>query len=137
MRAANQRKASWEKGGRSGDHAGGQPGILIVSGGHARRLKPATGPDPAATVPLDLPTLGSVLDIAPTVLALQGLPVGRDMDGTVLDGVLEDGFLERQPLSFVATHDTPGWRQAGPRAALPPEVEEQRKEQLRALGYIE
>ena len=138
MDAAHTGRSSWEKGGRSGDHTGGRPGVLIVSGGKARRPPlHAPGTPPAAVELEDLCTLGTVLDLAPTILALQGLAIGEDMDGRVLESVLEKGFLDRHPLSFKATHDTEQWRETRPQQLLPPEAEEERLDQLRALGYIE
>lgn len=85
---------------------------------------------------MSLPVLGRVHDLAPTVLALQGIPVGRDMDGVILEGVLETDFLERYPVPFVDTHDTDEWLANRPRQMLSREAELQRLEQLRALGYI-
>ncbi len=49
----------------------------------------------------------SVLDIAPTVLALLGVPVPRDMDGFVATDILDSGFLDRHPVTYV---DAPGVR---------------------------
>ena len=80
--------------------------------------------------------LGHVLDLAPTVLTLQGIPVGRDLDGSVLEQLLEPGFLEGHPVSYVDTHDTEAWLAARPKQNLTREAELQRLEQLRALGYI-
>ena len=122
----------------SGGHSGGLPGVLIVSGGHARRDETF---DPQARGRravryARLPTLGSVIDIAPTILALQGLPIGRDMDGAVLEDVLAPQFLQNHPLQFLATHDTEDWLRDRPTQLLSTAAEQERLEQLRALGYI-
>ena len=37
------------------------------------------------------------LAVAPTILHLLGQPVPEDMDGHVLDELLDDGFKQRQP----------------------------------------
>ncbi|MFQ5789426.1 MAG: alkaline phosphatase family protein [Acidobacteriota bacterium] len=46
----------------------------------------------------------SVLDITPTLLHLMGLPLGRDMDGTLLTDVLEESFLRSQPVTFISSY---------------------------------
>jgi hypothetical protein len=137
MRAAHRRRADWEEpGGFSGAHTRGEPGVLVVSGGHARRAPVVSGGGGRLEAS-DLPTLGSVLDIAPTVLALAGLPLGEDMDGEILAHVLEEGFLEVHPPSTIGTHDTAEWLESRPSQMLSPEAADERLEQLRALGYIE
>ena len=139
MRGVNRtRDFVGREGLRSGAHSNGLPGVIIVSGGHARRGEPfdLSGRGERQTRSATLPVLGGVLDIAPTVLALQGIPVGRDMDGAVLEDVLEAGFLERYPLSFVDTHDTDEWLANRPNQLLSEEVESERLRQLRSLGYI-
>jgi hypothetical protein len=82
-------------------------------------------------------TLGTCLDIAPTLLALKGLPIGSDMDGTFIQQIIEEKFLAAHPPSFVPTHDTWAWVKERPAKLLPVEVENERLEQLRSLGYIE
>jgi len=137
MRAAHRRRRDWDqRGGFSGAHTRKRPGILIASGGEARRT-PVSGGEDGILGPEDLATLGSVLDITPTVLALAHIPVGEDMDGTVLEGVLRKGLFDEEPPATVASHDTPQWLEDRPRQMLSTEAEEERLEQLRALGYIE
>ncbi len=48
----------------------------------------------------------SVLDIAPTVLYLMGLPVARDMEGRVLVEALQPGFVRRQPLTYIPSYES-------------------------------
>ncbi|MDB4433187.1 alkaline phosphatase family protein [bacterium] len=70
----------------------------------------------------------SVYDIAPTILAWMGLPVGMDMDGKVA------AFIGMSTVERVATHDT------GPIERIstePSGVNDALIEQLRALGYVE
>lgn len=73
----------------------------------------------------------SVLDIAPTVLHLFGLPVGRDMDGKVLVNALDDpGEIQRIPT----------WESGVKSEAYSPSTAEEDSavfEQLAALGYME
>jgi predicted AlkP superfamily phosphohydrolase/phosphomutase len=78
-------------------------------------------------------TQASVLDITPTVLALLGMPVGRDMDGRVLTGVIAPGFLEQRPLTYVDTYDT----DLELNEVEDEPVSEELMARLRALGYIE
>ena len=121
----------------SGQHPG-LPGVLIVSGGQARRSGFFENPAlrPGELRPEDVPIIGSVVDITPTILALLGVPVGRDMDGGVLEEALPEGFAERSPISFVDTHDSAAWFESRPGQLLSNEASEERLQQLRALGYI-
>ena len=48
----------------------------------------------------------SVRDIAPTILALFGLPVAEDMDGSVVRDALTEEFLRSHPVGSVATYET-------------------------------
>jgi predicted AlkP superfamily phosphohydrolase/phosphomutase/tetratricopeptide (TPR) repeat protein len=77
----------------------------------------------------------SLLDIAPTVLHLLGLPCGEDMDGKVLAAA----FRETVSLKTIAS-----WETEGPPLAsfLPPAVADEAAEaallqQFAALGYVE
>ncbi|MBD3367360.1 MAG: hypothetical protein GF405_04165 [Candidatus Eisenbacteria bacterium] len=77
----------------------------------------------------------SVLDVTPTVLALYGLPVAEDMDGRVLEEALEPAYLESHPVTTVDTYET-GDRAAG-EEPIESSVDEEIRERLRSLGYIE
>jgi hypothetical protein len=69
-----------------------------------------------------------VLDIAPSVLAWAGLPVAEDMSGKVA------GFLRAEPAPAIASYeDMPIPRLTRTRSGR----EEERLEELRALGYVE
>jgi arylsulfatase A-like enzyme len=70
----------------------------------------------------------TVNDIAPSILAWLGLPLGRDMDGRPAP------FLAADEPRFVETHDTAPVKrlEAGPSGH-----EQEILEQLRGLGYIE
>jgi hypothetical protein len=74
----------------------------------------------------------SVLDVAPTLLALAGEPVPEGLDGRVLAEALEPDWLAEQPL-----RTQPAWpaRPAAGDASRAPEPEIE--DQLRALGYVE
>ena len=139
MHAVNQSRDFVGKGGgRSGAHDDGDAGVIIVSGGHVQRGQqshPTEGGDRSVR-PEALPMIGRVHDVAPTVLALQDIPIGRDMDGVVLDHVLQENFLEEHPLSFVDTHDTDEWLANRSGGYLSEDAESERLQQLRSLGYI-
>ena len=47
-----------------------------------------------------------VVDVAPTLLYLAGLPLARDFDGRVLTEALEPELLKSQPLAFLPTYGT-------------------------------
>ncbi|HXE62253.1 MAG TPA: alkaline phosphatase family protein [Bryobacteraceae bacterium] len=77
----------------------------------------------------------SLLDIAPTVLSLFGLPVGRDMEGKVLAGAFESA----PPIQHIPT-----WEKVEgddgrhpPHMKLDPLAATESLEQLVALGYVE
>lgn len=46
-----------------------------------------------------------LVDVVPTLLYGLGLPIARDLDGRVLRGAFEEGFLARHPLSFVPSYE--------------------------------
>jgi len=120
----------------SADHQDGPPGIIIAAGNNIRPRKLVDVHQLSASAS-DLPILGSVLDMAPTILALKGLPIGQDMDGTILDELLVEGLLDAHPPTYVPTHDTREWLASRPDQLLTAEAEQERLEQLRALGYIQ
>jgi len=79
-----------------------------------------------------------IIDVAPTVLYLMGLPIPRDMDGTPLVDALEPDFVASRP----PHHETNGGA-AGKPAESPAETvfteDEARliEERLKSMGYIE
>jgi len=80
----------------------------------------------------------TVLDIAPTVVALYGLPVPRDMDGQPLVEALRPEFLERHPIAWVDSYG--GFRPPADEndmaAATGSPEDAEMIEKLRSLGYI-
>jgi predicted AlkP superfamily phosphohydrolase/phosphomutase len=46
----------------------------------------------------------SVLDVAPTILYLMGMPVARDMDGRVLTEMLDEEFARSNPLTLIPSY---------------------------------
>ena len=76
----------------------------------------------------------TVYDVAPTVLAVMGLPVPEDMDGRVLVEILQDSHLERFPVTYVPSYEP---TLARDREAVGSTMDESIREQLKSLGYIE
>jgi hypothetical protein len=105
-------------------------GPPIRQASHARPIRELT--------PADLPSIGDVSDITPTILALRGLPIGEDMDGAILDDLLvPDFFQDRVPRS-IPSHDTPEWLDSRIKSEAPARSgDEERLEQLRTLGYFD
>ena len=76
-----------------------------------------------------VPANASVLDVAPTILYLMGLPVARDMEGRVLTEILEDEFARDHPVTFIPSYESLAVAPAAPGAPLddlPPLPEEPR-----------
>lgn len=67
-------------------------GVLVMSGPGIR---------PGAKIPYNINTL----DIAPTVLALAGLPVGKDMTGRIIEKALPADYLERYPIQLISSYE--------------------------------
>lgn len=77
-----------------------------------------------------------VLDVTPTVLALWGLPVGEDMDGRVLREAIEPGFLKAHPVRTIPSYDQVIRRDRS-REPIESPVDDEIRERMRALGYID
>jgi hypothetical protein len=105
---------------KTGFHSEGPPGIIIASGGSIRRGTTIEG--------------ASLLDIAPTVLALGGLPAAEDLEGRVLTEAIAPDHWRRFPLTTIPTYED-GHRL--PRVLVPDAADDGAVlERLRALGYI-
>jgi predicted AlkP superfamily pyrophosphatase or phosphodiesterase len=123
----------------SAHHYEGPPGIFVAAGPW---IDPAPhAPAPASLTPQDLPTVGSIYDIAPTILALLRVPCGRDMVGRPLGELFAERFHIRYQPGMVSSHTTKAFlysrRTLG--QDMTPErhqAEQERIEQLRSLGYL-
>jgi hypothetical protein len=101
-----------------------------ISGEHTETaIVLMVGPDIAKGVSIPR---GSVLDVAPTVLALLGLPVARDMDGKILDAAFRPGVVDRLALAYVDSYGTPDAVRR-----IDDGIGGRKLEQLKALGYVE
>ncbi len=105
----------------SGNHS--THGILLLRGPHVKKNLEIAG--------------ANLLDVAPTILALLGRPIGKDMDGRVLTDAIDPAFLDRQPVQFIESYDL----LLGKRPTTPLEDPElglaEVKQRLQDLGYIE
>lgn len=93
-------------------------GILLMRGGPLRR---------AARLPR-----AEIVDLAPTILYLLGVPIPEDMDGTVLEEAIAPEFLSAHPRRR-------GAREGGPMetmGGLGADEEAEIRETLRGLGYL-
>jgi tetratricopeptide (TPR) repeat protein len=135
--------------------AGDDTTVILMSdhGFHPDHLRPASIPDTPAGPAIEHRDFGvfaisgpgikkdellhgpSVLDVAPTILTLYGLPIGEDMDGKVL----AQAFAKMPRVSFVRSWEEiagdDGRHPAHTR--LDPVAAQEALEQLIALGYIE
>ncbi len=103
--------------GQSGKHH--VDGTLVAAGGPIRR---------------GVRVRARIQDVMPTILALLGLPVARDLDGEVIDGLIEPDFLERHPVREIRSYESLVERiRVDPDR---PADDSRMLEQLRALGYI-
>jgi len=81
------------------------------------------------------PTNSAVIfDLAPTILYLSGLPVARDMKGKVLKDYIQEDFINQHPVTSVKSY---GKREKKIPISPSPSVDEEIKERLKALGYID
>ncbi len=76
----------------------------------------------------------TVKDVAPTALAVMGLPVPEDMDGKVLVDAIRPEHLEEYPIRTIASYEP---LLGTERKEVGSNMDESIREQLRSLGYIE
>jgi len=125
------------------DHGFGATGNLPWSGGHGRLTRGAPIAPPGVLI-LSGPGIAeggdelsraSVVDIAPTLLALLGLPIADDMSGKPLVEALADrGNSEFARIDSWENVGGPRKPTTGP---VDPRGDAERMERLRALGYFE
>ncbi len=137
------------------EKAGEDITVILLSdhGFHPDHLRPASIPDIPAGPAIEHRDFGilaingpyikkdavlhgsSVLDVAPTILTLYGLPVGEDMDGRVLS----QAFAKTPKIAFIPSwEDVPGADGRHPaHTRLDPVAAHEALEQMIALGYIE
>lgn len=117
--------------GYTGHHLDAPPGVIVAAGPGILRQ----GGYDAFLKNGALPTHGSVLGVAPTLLALLGIPVGRDMPARAILTLLEPGpARENAALPPVESHDL-GFREPAD-DRMPAEMESSFKEHFGGLGYL-
>jgi len=115
----------------SAHHLDGPPGVLIVAGQGIRKGNGVAGLVKGG----EIPSLGTVFDIAPTLLYLLDIPVGRDMRlGRVMKNVVTPEQIRKRPVEFVETHDE-GFRPATPSLSSE-EADREFVKRFEALGYL-
>jgi hypothetical protein len=117
--------------GKAVDLAGLVATDFPISGGHhVRGIVVAKGPGVPAGTRFDG---ASLLDVAPTVLWLLGLPAGADMDGKVLVQAFDPAWVAAHPVTTVASYGGFGGALAnGGEGEMTPAL----KERLKSLGYL-
>jgi predicted AlkP superfamily phosphohydrolase/phosphomutase len=79
----------------------------------------------------------TVLDITPTILALFGLPTAADMDGRPIEDALKPAVMKRiSREKGLKTYETTASRKGGDQPIASP-VDQELRERLRSLGYIQ
>ncbi|MBI3654369.1 MAG: alkaline phosphatase family protein [Acidobacteria bacterium] len=74
----------------------------------------------------------SIYDVTPTILYLLGYAVPEDMDGQILENIIEENFLQANPVRYAKQDETSDTGEAEFTAAENEEV----IERLRSLGYM-
>ena len=103
----------------SGNHE--LEGVIIMSGKNIKKGRIIKG--------------AGIADITPTILALYGAPVGKDMEGCVLADVIEEGYLRESPVTFVASHDLPS--ESPKKTVKDQAMDEGLQEKLKSIGYLQ
>jgi tetratricopeptide (TPR) repeat protein len=76
----------------------------------------------------------SILDVAPTILALLGLPAARDMDGQPLAEAFTPEFAAAHPAAWIDTYG--GARDGDDESLVASAGDDELVEKLRSIGYI-
>ncbi|MDH4196263.1 MAG: alkaline phosphatase family protein [Candidatus Aminicenantes bacterium] len=79
-----------------------------------------------------------VVDIAPTVLYLLDLPLGRDMEGRVLKEAIDPRLLAQRSMKWIPTHLSSAESESGAASGVTAasKAKSQLLDDLRSLGYI-
>ncbi|MEJ2721739.1 MAG: hypothetical protein P8181_11470, partial [bacterium] len=74
--------------------------------------------------------------VLPTMLVLRGIPVGEDMDGSPMRGILDLNAIGDAGIRYVPTHDNQEWLAGRRKRMRDAQEQTERNEQLRSRGYI-
>jgi predicted AlkP superfamily phosphohydrolase/phosphomutase len=77
-----------------------------------------------------------IIDVAPTVLYLMGIPVPDDMDGRVLVEALDEDFVDANPIDFEAIEVDAADAEGELKRGFTQDESELIAKRLQALGYI-
>ena len=119
----------------SGGHHTAPPACLIAAG--PQIIRPTQPIDTATVEKGAIPKVGRVLTVTPTILHILGIPIARDLKGHPSRQILDAEFLKAHKVTKVDTHTPKGWKASVVDVKALQRDEDARKEQLRALGYIE
>src|SRR3989304_349848 len=75
-----------------------------------------------------------IIDVCPTILFQMGLPISRDMDGTIMEEAFHSDFLTKHSICYEDTVEGVGTRVAQP--VYSAQDESKIVDHLRSLGYI-
>lgn len=94
-------------------------GIFVATGNHLKKNETIDG--------------ARIYDIAPTILYLLGIAVPDDMDGRILEGAIDEDYLEQNPIQkgavLTSEEDAP--------QDFDPDETKAIQERLQGLGYID
>jgi len=116
----------------SAHHLDAPPGVLIAAGEGIQK-----GPGLAASLEKEaLQEMGTVFDVAPTVLYLLDIPVGRNMKlGRVMKSVVDESLLASRPVEHIDSHDVDFRPPTSSRSSH--KGDKAFREKFAALGYID
>jgi hypothetical protein len=117
----------------SGHHEDAPPGVLLAWG-HPFR---SSATPIEARGGNELPEVGAIYDLLPTLLALKRVPIGNDLHGRVLTELIDPQILEDHEIEYGPPADFGTWVERRREQRLPADVEQKRLEQLRSLGYVD
>ena len=101
-------------------HGHAPPGVLIASGYRIARVGHIEG--------------ARILDVAPTLLYLLGLPISDELPGHILDAIIDPTHRSAHPVRTIARFEVGAPRVEEVRAS---NEDDAIMENLRALGYVE
>jgi len=99
-------------------------GIIIMAGENIKKNNHLTGAE--------------VYDVTPTILALNNMPVAKDMDGKVLTEAIDDAFWKDASLDYIESYGAPeDVSFSDDEMEKVKENEDELKLRLKSLGYME
>lgn len=119
--------------GMSGHHTDAPDGVILAAGPLIRGARAGGEQRPLPADAAAIPRLGTVFDVAPTILYLQGIPLSRKLEGHVMATILRPALLDVYPPGAVDSYPFKA-PEAG--KAIATQMDEALREQLRSLGYI-